>query len=365
MPTPRDYEAAGLYDPGKPDAADRLALLDWLAAQGATIERMVEALAEGSLTGLAGDLALRPGTRLRLADVAAHSNLSPEQVQAISLASGLPPAGPDERAYTYDDAVAFAAFGGGALLFGDEGMAHFSRVIGSSLARIAEAAVSLFLSRVEGPILQAGVGSLALAQANLRAIQALGTIPPVIQTVLRAHMETAIRRSRQARGRQGEPMRLTVGFVDLVGFTPLSRRLAPEELGELVDRFEALAHDVVTEHDGRVVKLIGDEVMYVAVDAGAACDIALTLVDRFTADANVTPRGGLAHGPVVTRGGDYYGPVVNLASRLAELAVPNEVLVTPDVAAGARAGAFRFEPAGKRMLKGFDAPVTLHAVERA
>jgi len=52
------------------------------------------------------------------------------------------------------------------------------------------------------------------------------------------------------------------------------------------------------------------------------------------------------------------------AARLAELAVPNELLVTRDVAAEAHTGRFRFEPAGKRLPKGFDAPVTLLTLER-
>ena len=59
--TPAGFEAAGLYDPAAPAAADRLALLQWLAAQGATLAQMVEAHRHGSLTGLAGDLMLRPG----------------------------------------------------------------------------------------------------------------------------------------------------------------------------------------------------------------------------------------------------------------------------------------------------------------
>jgi len=105
--------------------------------------------------------------------------------------------------------------------------------------------------------------------------------------------------------------------------------------------------------------------MFVAVDAARACDIALPVVDRFRTDASVMPRGGLATGTLLMRGGDYYGPIVNLASRLADLAVPSEVLVTTEVVAEASADGLRFEPAGKRMLKGFDEPVTLYAAGRA
>jgi class 3 adenylate cyclase len=66
---------------------------------------------------------------------------------------------------------------------------------------------------------------------------------------------------------------------------------------------------------------------------------------------------------MVVRGGDYYGPIVNLAARIAEQAVPDELLVTPELVARARRPGLRFEPAGKRMLKGFDAPVGLMTVE--
>ena len=134
----------------------------------------------------------------------------------------------------------------------------------------------------------------------------------------------------------------------------------------IVDRFEALTHDVAAAHDGRVVKLLGDAVMFVSVHAADACEIALTLIERFAGDAVVTPRGGLASGQLVIRGGDYYGPTVNLAARMGDLAVPNEILVSSELASEVPADApYRFEPAGKRLLKGFDTPVTLFSVTRA
>src|SRR2546428_2093855 len=98
--TPAEFEAAGLYDPAAPEAADRLALLQWLAAQGVTLEQMVEARRHGSLAGLAGDLTLRPGERLPLADVAAAAGMSPARIERIRLAAGFPPVGPDERLFS-------------------------------------------------------------------------------------------------------------------------------------------------------------------------------------------------------------------------------------------------------------------------
>jgi adenylate cyclase len=74
------------------------------------------------------------------------------------------------------------------------------------------------------------------------------------------------------------------------------------------------------------VKLIGDEVMFVTRDPAAACDIALELFERVAGDPNVTPRGGIAFGELLLRAGDYFGPIVNLASRVAQIAVPSELL---------------------------------------
>jgi len=359
-----EFEAAGLYDPKAPNAADRLALLEWLTARGATIAQMVQASRSGPLYILAAELLLTEGRNLRLGEVAALAGMSPERIEKIRLTVGFPPVDPNEPRFSEDDARSFAAFEIPVQLFGEQAMRRFMQVVGSSLARIAEAAVSLFEVSVEGPFREARASELALAQANLQAVQMLLGSQRQLESVLTGQLDTAIRRLRLAQPPQGLHA-FAIGFVDLVGFTPRSSRLSLRGLGELVERFEDTAHDVVTARDGRVVKLIGDEVMFAAVDPAAACDIALTLVERLCGDSQATPRGGLAHGEVLLRGGDYYGPVVNLAARLAELAVPNELLVTPEVAAGTRDSRLRFEPAGRRLPKGFEAPVTLLTVERA
>ena len=74
------------------------------------------------------------------------------------------------------------------------------------------------------------------------------------------------------------------------------------------------------------------------------------------------PVEGSPFGDVVTRHGDYYGSVVNLASRLAELAIPGEVLVDARTIAEGKGGPFEFEPAGHRLLKGFDQPVEVFSM---
>jgi adenylate cyclase len=361
-----EYQAAGLYDPAGPNAAERLELLEWLSARGVTIEQMVRSRRPGeALTGLAGDLVINPGAHLRIGELAERAGLTVDQVEAIRRTVGLAPVDPEEPRFADRDVQSFTAFAVSTQLFGEQAARHFLRVMGSALARIAEAVVSMFLVNVEGPILEAHGTELELAQASLRASEAAEVVPSVLQSVFRSHLEESIRRFRLAReGASTDTVRFAVGFVDLVGFTALSRRMEPRELTDTIERFESIAHETATAKGGRVVKLIGDEVMFVAIDAGAACDIALTLVEHFAGDPAVTPRGGLTYGVLINRGGDYYGSVVNLAARLAELAVPNELLVTPELAAKVRDARIRFEPAGKRLPKGFAEPVSLLTLER-
>jgi adenylate cyclase len=123
---------------------------------------------------------------------------------------------------------------------------------------------------------------------------------------------------------------LTVGFADLVSYTRLSQRLEQRELSVLVQRFEGLAADLVTTGGGRVVKTVGDEVLFTADEPRAAAVIALSISERMAVD-DVVPdvRIGISHGPVLRSLGDVYGPTVNLASRLTAIAQPGTVITDP------------------------------------
>ena len=118
-------------------------------------------------------------------------------------------------------------------------------------------------------------------------------------------------------GDQGISPVMAVGFADMVGFTMLSQHLSDRELAAVVSRFEELAHDIVTSMGGRVVKMIGDEAMFVVSSAADAARIGLALAEAYADDDLLSDvRVALAIGPVLVQDGDFYGPVVNLASRL-------------------------------------------------
>ena len=125
-----------------------------------------------------------------------------------------------------------------------------------------------------------------------------------------------------------------VGFVDMVGYTRMTRQVDESELSSILDAFETLATEVIAEHHGRVVKMIGDEVLFVADSAADAAEIALTLTERTSADdALPDVRAGMASGRILSRFGDVYGSVVNLASRLTSIARPGTILVDKELAA--------------------------------
>ncbi len=134
------------------------------------------------------------------------------------------------------------------------------------------------------------------------------------------------------------PLARAVGFADMVSFTTRSAALGAHELAEFVQTFETRARDVVTTAGGRVVKTVGDAVLFVADNPHLGAEVALGLADAFGVDSATPVRVSLVWGRLLSRFGDVFGPSVNLAARLTEQAVPGAVLLdeaTADAVRGA------------------------------
>jgi adenylate cyclase len=188
----------------------------------------------------------------------------------------------------------------------------------------------------------------------------------VLGPVLIQHLRDAIARQRATQEGVTDRIvaRMAIGFVDLVGFTQLANRLTSRELLGRISAFEARAFDVASDCGGRIVKHVGDEVMFMALTGELACGVALSMTEEFEA-SGIQPRSGIAFGEVITYHGDYYGPVVNLASRLTDHAVPGEILVDRGIQESSDDKGIAFEPAGRRQLKGFDEPVPVFSLGRS
>jgi adenylate cyclase len=155
------------------------------------------------------------------------------------------------------------------------------------------------------------------------------------QHVWRRHLLASIDRLGPHSGptHDGATSSMVVGFADIAEFTSTSRGLTETRLAEYIENFEAASSLIVTDRGGRVVKTIGDEIMFVVDDPHAGADIALTLAQRPSdLDGRSELHVGLAYGPVLRHLGDYYGTVVNLASRLTSLARPGTALIDHQMA---------------------------------
>ncbi|MDR1799061.1 MAG: adenylate/guanylate cyclase domain-containing protein [Bifidobacteriaceae bacterium] len=128
--------------------------------------------------------------------------------------------------------------------------------------------------------------------------------------------------------RENFPLVRAVGFADMVGFTAASAGLGAAELDALVQRFTEQSRDIVAQGGGRIVKEMGDGIMFLTDEPVRGALIALAFAEELGANDDLPPvRVGLSWGQVLGRFGDVFGPTVNLASRLTDLAGRSQVWV--------------------------------------
>lgn len=266
-------------------------------------------------------------------------------------ALGFPPAEDHERLFTRADVEILRTVGevGGAQSVDPADLVQLARVIGQSLARVADAQMTAAADRLERMRPEAVSAEVAAGELRDRIVALVPALEGFIAYVWRRHLLAALR--RRAAAPSAADRTVTVGFADLVGFTALSQALDPRELATVVDRFEAIAYEHVPVRGGRVVKMIGDEVMFAIEDGASAADVAIGLVEAHARDTLLPDvRVGLAEGPTLSWEGDLFGPTVNLASRLVNLARPRTVLVAPELGETLR-GDPRFELRRLRAVK--------------
>ena len=198
-----------------------------------------------------------------------------------------------------------------------------ARMMGQHLSRLAEWQVDMLWSVLST--------SPELAADERQLVRFLERLLPDLEQMQnfawRRQLAAYAGRALSA-GDELESRQQVVGFADMVGYTSLTRRASEAELNVLLERFESVVANAITEHRGRVVKMLGDEVLFLADSPADGALIALELLESAEAD-EVLPslRCGLAFGRVLGRFGDVYGSTVNLASRLTSVARPGTVLV--------------------------------------
>ncbi len=324
-----------------------------LRTLGVQHEELDEAAAEGRLLLLAiEELAFVDDSAADVETAAERSGLGVERLRKVWRSLGFTDPPPGEPAFSEVEIANLAALAelidSGALPF--DVALQVTRVLGSSTARIAES----LIDAVVAPNLARSESGEPIDEAVVaQAAGFLPTFPNVLEQVWRRHVQVAARRRLMRVADADESHASVVGFADLVRFTALAQELEESELAHVVSLFEELAYDVVLAGGGRVVKMIGDEVMFLVDDPAAGAEIALGLADA-SRDTERLPdvRVGLALGPVLERDGDAYGPTVNLASRLTSIAHPSSVVVERALRnALADNPMFSFRPIRPRSLK--------------
>ncbi|MGH8963171.1 MAG: adenylate/guanylate cyclase domain-containing protein [Jatrophihabitantaceae bacterium] len=265
-------------------------------------------------------------TRIQVADLV---GADPDQTRRLWRSLGFADAGDDDVMFTDGDVSALQLVSrlSDAGIAGDAMRNSMTRLLGQTFARLASSQGQLIVNLLaQRPELLESEDAMVAVLAQLTPL-----MEQIQNHVWRRQLVAYFSRvASYASAELATPtlVPMCVGFADISGFTSLTRRSTEAELGELLETFEALSTEVVGAHGGRIVKTIGDEVLFVADAPAHGAEIALELFERVRDHAALPPlRIGLAAGPVVVRLGDVYGSTVNIASRLTSLARPGWVLV--------------------------------------
>jgi adenylate cyclase len=372
----RALVAAGVLGPApdgsfEPSDVNRILLADAIERSGISLDDLAAAVSSGTVSfGFVGALlpetGYLPDTTM---EAFARDHGVPWDLVSSSLVRfGLPVPRADGP-IREDDAAIFPS-AAAALGFGlsEDALVRFSRLVGESLRKLAEAQVQLFDQAVIRPMLDAGVPE---AQVLDSAAQMGRALQPMLEGLLLwvfrrhqehaivedvvEHVEAALDRAGLARRRQAKPS--AIAFMDLSGFTRLTETKGDHAAAELAAILAELVQDEAHRHGGRPVKLLGDGVMFHFAEPVEAVAAALELVGGAEGAGLPPAHVGIHTGPVVYRDGDYFGRTVNIAARIADKAGPGEVFVsaeTVEACADRHPGGFR--SLGELPLKGVAEP---------
>ncbi|MEU8346822.1 adenylate cyclase [Actinomadura meyerae] len=275
------------------------------------------------------------------------------RVQAVRLAGVTRDfAGRIWRAFGYpsmpDETIAYTAGDVAALdrlrrlvddgILDEDGVVRLVRAYGQTMTRLAEWQVNLLRGMLTGDPNEAPSAEAVDTVVDI-AEKHIGEFEPLVVHAWRRQLAAAGTRalaaaaSRDNGDSAGRPM-TTVGFADMVSFTQVSRELEEIELARVVEWFEETAADIIASCGGRLVKTLGDEVLFSAEAPEVGAEIALTIAASIQDETEVPDvRVGVAHGPVLPLMGDVFGTTVNLAARLTSLARPGSVVIDSELAA--------------------------------
>jgi len=278
--------------------------------------------------------------------------LTVAQAQRLWRALGFPEAG-DEAVFSTADAGALVRVAAMEKASGVDfdTIVKMTRAVGRTMDRLAEWEVALLAAEIGDAAPDA-----SRRDAALRLVRTIGPdFEELLTYVWRRHLVAAVARVESLGVVEEEQVaEATVGFADLVSFSALTNRLDDDEIGDLVEVFEGRSHDVVSRRGGRVVKTLGDSVLFMAGSPSDGIEIAWDIVHVIGGDARLPDvRVGVVTGAVVLRMGDVFGPAVNLAARLVGVARRNRVITDAHTAERLPDDRFETRVLPARPVRGF------------
>lgn len=285
---------------------------------------------------------------LRRREAAREAGLSTASAQKIWRALGFPNLSDDDVYFTGEDVRALRVVSN--LVQGEKLSEEAALSLARSVAQLTDRMVVWQIEAlVEDMVAHRDMTDAAARRELLRLLpELLEPLEQLLGYAWRRQLSAAVQRLAM-RGERADgstvslndvdpgggalPLARGVGFADLVSYTSLSRQMNERTLANLVQRFEKRCAEVISIGGGRVIKTIGDEVMFLAEtpDGGAQISLALARIIR---EDPLLPQARVAFvwGRVLPRLGDLYGPTVNLASRLVALTEPGGVMVDASTA---------------------------------
>ena len=291
------------------------------------------------------------------ADVAAETGMSVERTRRLWRALGFPEHVADV-AFTRGDVEAVGTVtsivDSGAVDF--DLVVNLTRAVGQTMARLADWEVATLVNRVE-ELAREDEASGSRVGSALRLVEEVNEpFESLLVFAWRRHLAAAVSRMEALGANEADlhTTQVTAGFADIVSFTALSNEIEANKIGDLVEVFESRCADVVSAQGGRVIKSIGDSVLFVCGDAERGIAIAEGIINVIGRDSRMPDvRVGLASGSVVMRMGDVFGPPVNMAARLTAVARRNRVIIDQATADLLPADVFETRRLPARPVRGF------------
>ncbi len=285
------------------------------------------------------ELLLGGELRYNRAEAIERAGVSDEFADRLWRTLGFPHPADEAIAFTEGDVAALAKVEelSRTGILDEELVLRMVRAFGQTTARLAKWQVDILVGTLTDPLEPPSPEAVQVILEH--ADRHISDIEPLLVHAWRRQLAAAGTRALASPSDDAAPGRVqaAVGFADLVAFTQTSRDLDERGLAAMVERFEEIASDLIAEHGGRLVKTLGDEVLFSAETPELGAEIGLGIADAVRDEPEVPEvRVGLAYGPILPLMGDIFGTTVNRASRLTAMARPGTTLIDAELAAELR-----------------------------